>query len=231
MKINANFSERTVIHTVNMDWSLSPAGGVERRMLDRLGDEVSRATSIVRFQPGSSFPLHAHDGGEEFFVLDGTFSDESGDFGSGSYLRNPVGTSHAPFTRQGCTIFVKLWQFQKGDHEPVRIDSTTTTFTPGLVAGLSVLPLHTFKTESTALVHWQAGTRFNRHTHFGGEEIFVLEGTFEDEYGRYPKGAWIRSPHLSEHTPFSEQGCLIYVKVGHLVAENGTLSDPAIRSR
>ena len=229
MKINADFDQRAVVNTTNTAWVSSPSSGVERRMLDRIGDEVARATTIVRFKPGSSFPMHTHDGGEEFLVLKGTFSDEFGDFGPGSYLRNPVGTSHTPFTREGCTIFVKLWQFQDGDTESIEIDTRQAAFAPGLVDGLSVLPLHQFETESTALVRWQPGTTFNRHTHFGGEEIYVLEGTFEDEFGSYPAGTWLRNPHQSTHTPFSDEGCLIYVKVGHLLAELGTLSDPAER--
>ncbi len=229
LRINANFDERAVVHMGSQDWVSSPSSGVERIMLDRIGGEVARATSIVRFNPGSAFPMHNHGGGEEFLVLEGTFSDEFGDFGPGSYLRNPVGTSHTPFTREGCTIFVKLWQFQDGDTESVKIDTRRAAFAPGLVDGLGVLALHQFETESTALVRWQPGTIFNRHSHFGGEEIYVLEGTFEDEFGAYPAGTWLRSPHQSTHTPFSDQGCLIYVKVGHLLAERGTLSDPGER--
>ncbi|MBL4691268.1 MAG: cupin domain-containing protein [Rhodospirillales bacterium] len=231
MRINANFDERALLQTNSADWVASPSAGVDRIMLDRLGGEVARATSIVRFAAGSTFPMHRHDGGEEFLVLDGTFSDGSGDFGPGSYLRHPVGTSHTPFTREGCSIFVKLWQFQDGDTESVTIDTRAVAFAPGLVDGLSVLPLHQFETESTALVRWQPGTVFNRHSHFGGEEIYVIEGTFEDEFGAYPAGTWLRSPHLSSHTPFSGEGCLIYVKAGHLLAELGTLSDPAERSQ
>jgi anti-sigma factor ChrR (cupin superfamily) len=230
MKINADFSQRAVAGMANVDWVHSPSNGVDRIMFDRLGDEVARATSIVRFAPGSRFPRHTHGGGEEFLVLDGTFSDEQGDFKTGSYLRNPVGTSHAPHTEEGCTIFVKLWQFQEGDQEEIRTDTARADFFPGLVNGLSVLPLHQYGTESTSLVRWQPGTQFNRHTHFGGEEIFVIEGTFQDEHGDYPGGSWIRSPHHSVHTPFSEEGCLIYVKVGHLTEGHGTLSDPAERT-
>lgn len=229
LRINADFDERVTVNTRDKDWVSSPSSGVDRIMLDRIGGEVARATSIVRFAPGSSFPMHSHGGGEEFLVLEGTFSDETGDFGPGYYLRNPVGTSHTPFTRDGCTIFVKLWQFLAGDTESVKIDTRAAAFVPGLVDGLSVLPLHRFGTESVALVRWQPGTEFNRHTHFGGEEIYVIEGTFEDEFGACPAGTWLRSPHRSIHTPFSREGCLILVKVGHLLAEHGTLSDPAER--
>jgi anti-sigma factor ChrR (cupin superfamily) len=229
LRINADFDGQVVVHTHDNDWVSSPSSGVDRIMLDRIGGEIARATSLVRFAPGSRFPLHTHDGGEEFLVLGGTFSDEAGDFGPGSYLRNPVGTSHAPYTDEGCTILVKLWQFQDGDAEIVKLDTHAAGFVPGMVEGLSVLPLHQFLTESVALVRWQPGTQFNRHTHFGGEEIYVVEGTFEDEHGSYPQGSWIRSPHMSAHTPFSNEGCLIYVKVGHLLAEHGTLSAPTER--
>ena len=231
MLINADFSERVVIESSRQAWTASPSPGVERIMLDRLGGEVARATSLVRFAPDSAFPRHVHGGGEEFLVLDGVFSDEDGDFGPGSYIRNPVGTAHAPYTKEGVTIFVKLWQFQPGDDMQVRIDTKNSTFVPGLVEGLRVLPLHDFGTESVALVRWAPGTRFHRHAHFGGEEIYVIEGTLRDEFGAYSAGTWIRNPHESVHTPYSEGGCLIYVKVGHLSADNDTLNDPGARSR
>ena len=131
-------------------------------------------------------------------------------------MRNPIGSSHAPFSREGCTIFVKLMQFDPADDQHVVIDSNQTEWLPGMVPGLRVLPLHQHGSEHVALVRWAPGTRFNRHRHWGGEEILVLEGVFQDEFGDYPAGSWLRSPHLSEHTPFSEQGCLIWVKTGHL---------------
>lgn len=216
MLINADFTQRVVVRPGDADWVSSPTLGVDRLMLDRIGDEVARATSLVRFAPGASFPEHTHDGGEEFLVLEGTFSDQYGDFGSGSYIRNPVGSSHAPFTKDGALILVKLWQFQKGDTEAVCIDTRSAPFSPGLVEGLSVLPLHHYRQESVALVRWQPGTQFHRHGHLGGEEIYVLEGQFQDEFGDYPAGTWSRNPEPSPHTPFSDQGCLIYVKVGHI---------------
>ena len=228
MLLNADFSERVTLDTHAMDWIDSPSSGVQRKMLDRVGDEVARATSVVRFAPDSYFPAHTHGGGEEFIVLDGVFSDEFGDFGPGSYIRNPVGSRHQPFTKQGTTIFVKLWQFQDGDDAQVRIDTRAAQFHPGMVDGLSVLPLHQCRTESTALVRWQPGTHFHRHSHAGGEEVFVLEGTFQDEAGDYPAGTWLRSPHGSIHKPWSDEGCLILVKVGHLLEENGTPGAPKV---
>lgn len=187
-------------------------------MLDRIGDEVARATTIVRFAPNSRFDAHAHGGGEEFLVLEGVFSDETGDFPAGSYVRNPIGTSHTPHTDEGCTIFVKLHQFDSADQDQKHIATHEQVFLPGSADGLTVLPLHRAANENVALERWQPGTRFNRHQHWGGEEILVLDGTFQDEHGDYPKGSWLRSPHLSEHTPFSNEGCLIYVKTGHLAS-------------
>ena len=185
-------------------------------MLDRVGDEVARATSLVRYAPGSRFETHEHALGEEFLVLDGTFSDENGDYPIGTYVRNPPGSAHAPFSAEGCTIFVKLRQFDPADEQQVVIDTRNQAWQPGLVDGLSVMPLHTFKGEHVALVRWSPGTVFKPHMHFGGEEIFVLDGVFEDEMGQYPAGTWMRSPHGSRHSPSAPKGALIWVKTGHL---------------
>ena len=217
MRINADFSQRVVIRPEDYTWVQSPATGVERMMLDRIGDEVARATTIVRFAPESYFDAHTHDGGEEYLVLEGVFSDESGDYPAGSYVRNPIGTRHKPHTKDGCTILVKLFQFDPSDTVQFHVDTKRAAFRPGLVDGLSVLPLHTAVNENVALVRWAPGTRFTPHRHWGGEEIFVIEGTFADEHGSYPAGTWLRSPHLSEHKPYSDEGCLIYVKTGHLL--------------
>ncbi|MEM9906458.1 MAG: cupin domain-containing protein [Cyanobacteria bacterium P01_D01_bin.44] len=81
-----------------------------------------------------------------------------------------------------------------------------------------VLPLHNYQTETVALVRWEADTSFQRHTHLGGEDFFVVEGTFENEQGIYPKGTWLRHPANSIHTPFSRQGCIICDKGGYLPA-------------
>jgi anti-sigma factor ChrR (cupin superfamily) len=148
-------------------------------------------------------------------VLSGTFSDQSGDYKAGSYFRNPEGFIHAPFSKDGCVLLVKLHQFTDGDNEHVVIDTQKAEWTPG-IGGLSVMPLHSYKGESTALVKWPKGERFQLHRHFGGEEVFVIKGEFIDEYGRYPQGTWIRSPHLSEHNPYVEEETIILVKVGHL---------------
>ncbi|MDE1891706.1 MAG: cupin domain-containing protein [Betaproteobacteria bacterium] len=220
LKVNADFGERVVIDTSLLDWHDSPQPQIKRKLLDRLGNEIARATSIVSYLPYSEFPQHSHGGGEEILVLDGVFSDETGDYGPGSYLRNPPGSAHTPRSQEGCTIFVKLWQFSQGDLDTVRIYTHDSPWYQGLVPGLHVMPLHDCDGIGTALVHWAPNTQFQGHIHPGGEEIFVLDGVFHDEWGSYPKGTWIRSPRYSKHTPFTQsEGALIYVKTGHLGAE------------
>lgn len=115
MRINDDFTRPVIVHGARQDWVPSPAPGVERRMLFRIGEEKARATSLVRYAPGSAFPRHTHTGGEEFVVLDGVFQDEHGDYPAGAYIRNPPGTSHVPASKDGCTIFVRLWQFRADD--------------------------------------------------------------------------------------------------------------------
>ncbi len=214
--LNMNFDIPIVIDTNVTPWVNSPAIGVERKMLERQDSEAGRATTIVRFSPGSEFSPHHHAGGEEFFVLEGVFSDDTGDFGSGMYVRNPDGSHHRPYSTHGAQIFVKLGHMNPEDQTYVRLDTNQTEWLPGLVTGLSVMPLHQYKTESVALVKWQPGTVFNQHSHPAGEEILVLDGTFEDEHGRYQQGTWLRNPPGSVHTPYSTEGCTIFVKTGHL---------------
>lgn len=119
MRINDDLSVPVIVHAARKDWVPSPAAGVDRRMLSRVGGEVARATSIVRYAPGSAFPRHTHHGGEEILVLEGVFQDEHGDYPAGAYFRNPPGTSHVPAAREGCTIFVRLWQFRAEDRAQV----------------------------------------------------------------------------------------------------------------
>ena len=216
MNINADFTRRAVVYSEELPWVDSPLPGVQRRMLERDGDEVARATSVVRYAPNSAFSAHTHGGGEEFLVLEGVFSDEHGDFGPGMYVRNPPGSRHTPKSAPGCTILVKLRQMTADDQEYVRIDTTSAPWQPGEVAGLEVMPLHRHGSERVQLVRLAPGTRLPPHRHPGGEEIFVLEGAFADEEGRYPKGAWLRTPPGSMHEVISEGGCTLYVKTGHL---------------
>ena len=217
MNINDDFSQRVVLSHHDLPWIPSPELGVERRMLERQGGEIAKATSIVRYQAGSKFQAHHHALGEEIFVLDGIFSDETGDYPAGTYIMNPPESSHAPFSESGCTLFVKLRHLGSDQLEREIINTTTAPWYQGMVPGLNVMPLMQQGSGST-LVKWAPKTFFNPHRHYGGEEIFVVEGVFEDEHGRYPTGSWIRSPHMSMHKPFSKEGCIIFVKTGHLLS-------------
>ena len=213
--LNMNFAERVVIDTQSMPWIASPAQGVWRKPLEREEAESGHTTSIVRYEAGSQFKTHPHPMGEEIFVLEGVFSDENGDYPAGTYLRNPPGSNHAPFSDKGCVILVKLNQFDARDGATVRVNTNAQQWLAG-IGGLEVMPLHDFEHEHVALVKWPAGERFQPHKHFGGEEILVLSGKFSDEHGQYPQGCWIRSPHMSEHFPYVEQETVILVKTGHL---------------
>ena len=216
--LNQDFTKRVVINTLIEEWHISPSSGVERLYLERdnMG-EFAKASSIVKFQPGSEFEDHMHDNGEEIFVLEGIFSDQNGDYPKGTYLRNPHNSNHVPFSKDGCKIFVKLRQFKKGDNISIVKNTLNSEWLQGLVPGLKVMPLHEYPTEHAAMVKWEPNRRFNAHKHWGGEEIYVVDGVFYDQFGAYPKGTWIRSPHLSEHQPFTRsEGALIFVKTGHL---------------
>jgi anti-sigma factor ChrR (cupin superfamily) len=213
--INMDLSQRVVINTKEQAWLQSPMQGVWRKPLAREDMERGHATSIVRYDAGAKFSKHNHVLGEEILVLEGTFSDQTGDYSAGTYFRNPEGFIHAPFSQQGCVLLVKLHQFQTNDSDHITIDTHNTEWLSGN-GNLLVMPLHSFGAEQVALVKWPAGERFQSHTHFGGEEIYVITGEFKDELGSYPEGTWIRSPHLSSHNPYVEQNTLIWVKVGHL---------------
>jgi anti-sigma factor ChrR (cupin superfamily) len=213
--LNMDFDKRVAIDTNQRDWEPSPMSGVWRKPLARAEAKRGHTTSLVRFDPDSYFSRHEHPLGEEILVLEGTFSDEYGDYGPGTYFRNPPGSGHTPFSKNGCVLLVKLDQFASDDTDPVRINTLDTPWLPGQ-GGLEVMPLHEFRGEHVALVNWPAGERFQPHSHFGGEEIFVISGEFKDEFGSYPAGSWLRSPHMSRHHPFVDQDTVIWVKVGHL---------------
>jgi anti-sigma factor ChrR (cupin superfamily) len=221
MRLNADFSERVVIRPDDYEWVDSPMPGVERMMLDRVGDEVARATSLVRYAPGSTFSSHVHTGGEEFLVLEGEFGDEHNSYPKGTYVRNPIGTSHTPRVGDdGCIIFVKLQQFDAGDQAQFAIDTATAEFRAAPTPGIEYLPLHEYDQERVALIRWASDTPIERHEHEKGEEVLVLEGAFYDEHGAYPAGTWVRTPHGSTHGPYTkEEGALVYVKTGHLPAQ------------
>ena len=220
MRINADFSQRVVIHQEDYRWVDSPMPGVERMMLDRIGDEVARATSLVRYAPNSAFSPHVHGGGEEFFVLEGEFADEHQAYPAGTYVRNPIGTGHTPRVgEQGCVLFVKLHQFDQEDSTPVVIDTRDAEWPLQPTPGFEAMYLHQFRDEQVFFIRWAPNTPFKKHTHHGGEEVRVIEGSFSDEYGDYPAGTWLRNPDRSSHKAFTrDKGALLYLKAGHLPA-------------
>ena len=218
--INADLHQHVVINTNEMEWEASPSGTVWHKPLFREGGEFGPVTSIVKYEAGGKFRTHTHPQGEEIFVLDGEFCDDHGRYPAGTYLLNPDSTQHAPYSDLGCTLFVRLRQYDGKDRIQTVIDTNNAPWSQGMVEGLSVFPLYSQANypENMALVRWQPNTYFPEHVHPGGEEILVLEGTFEDDHGIYPQGTWIRGPHMSRHKPFSKEGCLIYVRVGGLPA-------------
>ncbi len=220
MELRADFARREVVRPGDQAWRPSPTADAERCMLDRIGEQTVRETSIIRYAAGARLGAHTHGGGEELLVLAGSFHDDAGDYPDGAYVRSPIGTAHAPWAgSDGAVLFVKLNQFTAADAERVVIDTRAAPWRQGLVPGLTVLPLHEHGHEHVALVKWAPCTTFMPHHHSGGEEILVLDGLFEDEHGAYPKGTWLRNPHLSAHDPFTGLGgALIYVKIGHLAA-------------
>jgi anti-sigma factor ChrR (cupin superfamily) len=220
MELNADFSQRAVVHAARLPWVASPMAGVERRMLDRIGDEVARATSIVRYAPGSRFSAHTHGGGEEFFVLDGVFQDEHGDYPAGSYVRNPPTSSHVPGSDLGCVIFVKLWQFAPDDRRHVRIDTAQMSFLPVHDrAGVEVMPLFRDSREQVSLEHWAPDAQIVLGLR-GGIEILVLEGDFTDEGEVFRRESWLRLPPGSTlRVMAGSAGCKVWIKGGHLLSQ------------
>ncbi len=214
MKLNADFTQRIAIDTETEPWVASPLPGVERRMLDRIGDEVARATTIVRYAPNSYFSPHTHSGGEEFLVLEGVFSDEHGDWPAGTYLLNPEGFRHAPFSKDGCLLFVKLRQFPGRDRQHVVIDTAELEWQPGAAPGIDLKPLYAQAgySDTMRLERWQPGTDPGVVSYEHGVELFVLEGTFSDDEGDYAEGSWLRLPGGASHHPRSTQGCTLYLK-------------------
>lgn len=205
MRINDDFSKPAIVHAKQLEWQASPAVGVERRMLYRVGDEVARATSIVRYAPNSSFPRHTHHGGEEILVLEGTFQDEHGDYPAGSYFRNPPGSSHTPASQQGCTIFVRLWQFRQGDNKQV-------VYRPNEPQQEAITRLFSDDYENVRIEQWRANQDIKLNN-TRGQELLVITGSlhFQDEL--LEEQSWIRLPAGHHFTAQAgEHGAKVWLK-------------------
>jgi len=216
INLNMDFQKSVIVAADKAAWTPSPTPGVARRRLEREDAESGRATTIVRYSPGVSFPPHVHTGGEEYFVLQGTFSDEHGDFAVGTYVRNPPGSRHAPFSKEGCTIFVKLCQM-KADGEPQLVVNTgKRAWGPGSKAGHSIISLHCAANESVTLERLDPGAALDQCVGHGGEEILVLGGSLNMAGTAYRTHTWIRIPPAASSELSSARGCTLWVKRGHL---------------
>lgn len=193
MLLNDDFSRRTLVHASQLEWIPSPTAGVERRMLFRIGEEKARATSIVRYAPGSRFPRHVHPGGEEYLVLEGTFQDESGDYPAGAYVRNPPGSSHAPGSDGGCVIFVKLWQFRAEDLVPIAWQPGEGERTSSSGPSGTVLTLFDDGHERVRIEEYTENAPVNLDNP-RGLEILVLSGAFRDAEDEFTRWSWLRLP-------------------------------------
>lgn len=218
MKIAADFNQREIVHSTTLPWTPSPMVGVDRRALDRVGDEVARATTIVRYAPGSHFSSHVHTGGEEFIVLEGVFQDEHGDFPVGSYIRNPPQSSHTPRSDNGCVIFVKLWQFQPEDRTHVRLQmDAMDKLSVQNFTGVHITPLYKDHIETVSLYQLDAHAQFD-FIASGGAELFVLEGGITEQQDKLIKHSWARYPiNDIVNIKSGVHGAKIWVKTGHLL--------------
>lgn len=216
-KINADFSQRIIVHSHQLDWLDSPMPGVSRRPLDRVGDEVARATSIVRYAPGSQFSSHIHTGGEEFLVLDGVFQDEYGDFPIGSYIRNPPQSKHTPGSKEGCIILVKLWQFEPNDRTHVRLNHHfMKPVQSQATADVAITPLYCDAHEEVSIQDWAPKSRIKIDAK-RGLELFVLAGELEEHHDNLTEGSWLRLP-IDSHLEAicGANGAKVWLKQNHL---------------
>jgi anti-sigma factor ChrR (cupin superfamily) len=215
--INGDLAARVAVDTARMEWSPSPSGTVWRKRVHLVGPaESGQVTSIVRYEPQSTFHVHDHPDGEEILVLDGVFSDERGDWPAGTYLLNPEGFRHAPYSREGCVLFVKLRQYPGRAREHVATRTGSVVWQPTARTGVAVRPLYAQAgfSDSMRLERWSAGARLGRVAYPNGAELFVLEGSFADEDGTFGPRAWLRLPRGAEHSPSTADGCVVYMKEG-----------------
>jgi anti-sigma factor ChrR (cupin superfamily) len=213
--LNGDLGVRAFADTSRMEWAASPSGSVWRKRVHLVGaPESGQVTSVVRYEPRSTFHAHDHPEGEEILVLEGVFSDEHGDWPAGTYLLNPEGFRHAPFSREGCTLLVKLRQFPGRERRHVVVDTNALPWQPAGTPGTwrKLLYRQEGFSDETSLERFDAGAAASVVVHPQGAELFVLDGVLEDDEGSYPAGCWLRLPAGASHRPRSPTGCTVYVK-------------------
>ncbi len=217
MNVNDDFSKRVLLHGDEIDWETSPMPGVERRRLDRVDAQNDRVTTIVRYAPDSKFSSHVHTGGEEFIVLEGIFEDDYGQWPAGSYIRNPPTSSHTPGSTDGCTIFVKLWQFDPADRTYVHAQRHKLGAVPDRDRkGANVSPLYKDEHEDVRFEQWDANADIQVDA-VSGAEVFVLEGGFTEGSDELRQYSWLRMPAKSTiNAKVGPNGAYVWVKSGHL---------------
>ncbi len=223
INLNMDFSKKLIIDIDAMTWAQSPREGVLRKRLEVEEAESNRATSIVKYAAGSSFHSHTHTGGEEFLVLEGTFSDETGDYKAGTYVRNPPGSSHTPFSKEGCVIFVKLHQMAPTDKADVAIEVSQLPVLAGNSAGHSVSVLYQSdnKTndehyEKVQIEQLNAGAYLDVPASVNGYELLLLEGDLNTNNHAISSLSWVRLPDGLAARFYSKNGCKFWSKQGHL---------------
>lgn len=220
MRLNADFSLPAVSPAGEQEWIHSPENGVDRIMLDRIGGEVARATSIVRYAPLSKFARHEHAEGEEFLVLEGIFSDEHGDYPAGTYVRNPPGSGHSPFSKDGCRILVKLRQFNAADLSPVVIDtSNEANWQNGDADLTSRMQLHEFGLEKVQMLRLPEGHEYSQRVGEGGIELLVVSGSITYAQQELDAESWLRCPAGTELNLRPDEATTLWIKSGHLPGE------------
>jgi anti-sigma factor ChrR (cupin superfamily) len=213
--INGDMSVRAMADTARMEWTPSPSGSVWRKRVHLVGPpESGQVTSVVRYEPRSRFPTHDHPDGEEIFVLAGVFSDDHGDWPAGTFLLNPEGFRHTPFSEPGCLLFVKLRQFPGRERRHVVIDTHRLTWEPSSIPAVAYKSLYQQSgfSDLIRLERWEPQADLGVISYEQGGELFVLEGEFADEAGVYSTGCWLRLPAGSMHHPRSDRGCTLYIK-------------------
>ena len=214
--VNADVRARARHQSDALAWMPADGSGARWKLLEHDGGKPGRITALMHWPPGTEIEPHEHGLGEETLVIAGSFADDFGDYPEGSYLRYPPGSDHAPSTRDGCTLLVKQRQMSTDDTDRVVVDTRHARWMPSVCDGVEVMPLHRHGLESVTLLRMAPGARYYGHRHVGGEEIFVISGSFSDELGHHPAGTWLRYPGMSAHAPESAEGCVLYVKSGHL---------------